>query len=106
MTDRVSDNTPVLIGGAQRVIRELKSAEDVRSPVDLAADALRDALEDTQSPHIGPAIDTLVTLRTFIDFLLAVQTITPAPLPSKRSKQTSQKKRTHLKIKRFQFGVK
>ena len=73
MTDRVSNNTPVLIGGAQRVIRELKSAEDVRSPVDLAADALRDALEDTQSPDIGPAIDTLVTLRTFIDSAAALE---------------------------------
>ncbi|MEM1402254.1 MAG: acetyl-CoA acetyltransferase [Pseudomonadota bacterium] len=73
MTAHFSDRTPILVGAGQCVVRELQAPEEVKSPVDLAAQALRFALQDTGSTQVAAAIDTLVALRTFIDSAAALE---------------------------------
>jgi acetyl-CoA C-acetyltransferase len=67
MSADIINNTPILVGSGQTVIRQIDALEEVKSPVELAAQALQLALDDTRCPQINAAVDTLAMTRTFID---------------------------------------
>ena len=61
----MNDNTPILVGSAQVTLREIASPGECRSPVELAAQAVANAVGESGLPK--EAIDTLVMTRQFID---------------------------------------
>ncbi|BFM14537.1 acetyl-CoA acetyltransferase [Maricurvus nonylphenolicus] len=63
----IPDNTPVLVASGQVVVRNVTSPQQVRSPVQLAADAVMAALETSGCSALGEAVDTLVMTRMAID---------------------------------------
>ncbi len=63
MANSVADNTPVLIGGGQYVQREATNS----SPMMLAAEAARLAMQDTGVDNLASHIDTICVTRLFSD---------------------------------------
>lgn len=61
------DNTPVLVGAGQCVLRDIQTPEEVLSPVELAARAAELALADAGCEGLAGHIDTLVMIRLMLD---------------------------------------
>jgi acetyl-CoA C-acetyltransferase len=61
------DNTPILIGASQLVLRDTPTIEAIKSPIELAADAVNTVLTDINCPELVSTIDTLIMTRLLID---------------------------------------
>lgn len=67
MVAKINDNTPILVGAGQVVLREVECPEQAKSPVELAAQALQLALDNSGCTEIGDAVDTLLMSRLYHD---------------------------------------
>jgi len=66
--DQLTDNTPILVGVGQHLIQEYPvEEENVQSPADLAAVAVKNALADAGIESAVAEIDTIATVRLFAD---------------------------------------
>ena len=61
------ENTPILVGAGQCVVRDIQTPEEVLTPVELAARAAELALADTGCEGLAEHIDTLVMIRLMLD---------------------------------------
>ena len=73
MNQQIHENTPVLIGSGQIVVRDVDSPAQVKSAVELASEALRLAFEDAGYNEIGSKVDTLVMTRSYIDSVAVLE---------------------------------
>ena len=65
---QLADNTPILVGVGQHVLQEYPvEVENVQSPADLAAVAVKNALADAGIESAVAEIDTIVSVRLFAD---------------------------------------
>lgn len=63
---KIADNTPVIIGVGQVSERVGEDSYRERSPMDLAGDALKAALDDARAKRkLAPALDTVAAIRQF-----------------------------------------
>jgi acetyl-CoA C-acetyltransferase len=65
---QLADNTPILVGVGQHVLQEYPvEVENVQSPADLAAVAVKNAIADAGIESAVAEIDTIVSVRLFAD---------------------------------------
>lgn len=66
--DKLADNTPIIVGAAQHTERLAENARPpFSSPVQLASNATRAALNDAGIEHAAADIDTIAVIRNFSD---------------------------------------
>lgn len=67
VSNKVPDNTPVLIGSGQVVKRDIVTAEQTLSPVELATEAAQLAIKSCGYFNLAGEVDTLAVVRAMID---------------------------------------